>query len=219
VRPTVTRRLPLVVIFVTIVTFASATAAFSQPACTQFAPDFAALVQQIGAVMGVPNSCARVDGDGNTIQVSSTGLALRRPDGMLIFASGDEHWALSGAGLQSWTANWHNGLYPPVTPQPDANAEANANEANTDAQAPDQPDSARVQTMTLVQVLQDGSNAVVVEDPSGSMFTVETANGCPDVDAAVGDHVFVRSGGSQTDLILVQQHETCAVAAMHTAQD
>ena len=209
-RPTVTRRLPLAVVFVTSVTFATATAAFSQPSCTQFAPDFAALVQQIGAVMGAPSSCPRVDGDGTIIQVSSTGLALRRPDGMLIFASGDEHWALSDAGLQEWTGNWHNGLYPPVTPQPDADA--------TQAM-PQQPDSAQVQTMTLVQVLQDGSNAVVVEDPSGSMFTVETADGCPDVDAAVGDHVFVRSGGSETDLILMQQHETCAVAAMHTAPD
>ncbi len=211
--PTVTRRLPLFVVFVTIVTvsLSHAGTAFGQPACTQFAPDFTALVQQIGVVMGVPSSCPRVDGDGNTIQVSSTGLALRRPDGMLIFASGDEHWALTSAGLQAWTGNWHNGLYPPVTPQPDADSDS--------TQEPDQADSARVQPMTLIQVLQDGSNAVVVEDPSGSMFTVETAGGCPDVDAAVGDHVFVRSGGSQTDLILMQQHETCAVAAMHAAQD
>src|SRR5215472_13707008 len=105
--------------------------------------------------MGVPSGCPRVDGDGNTIQLSSTGLALRRPDGMLIFASGDEHWALSDAGLQAWTGNWHNGLYPPVTPQPDTDGDA--------MQAtPPQPASARVQTMTLVQVLQDGSNAVVV---------------------------------------------------------
>jgi hypothetical protein len=211
VRPTVTGRLPHVVIFVTIASLSGAGTAFSQPACTQFAPDFAALVQQIGTVMGVPNGCPRVDGDGNTIQVSSTGLALRRPDGMVIFASGDEHWALSSAGLQAWTANWHNGLYPPVTPRPDADGEA--------TQQLRQTESARVQPMTLVHVLQDGSNSVVVEDSSGSMFTVQTADGCPDVDAAVGDRVFVRSGGSQTDLILMQQHETCAVAAMRTAQD
>jgi hypothetical protein len=213
VRPTVTRRLPLFVVFVTIVTLFRAGTAFGQPACTQFAPDFAALVQQIGAVMGVPSSCPRVDGDGNTIQLSSTGLALRRPDGMLVFASGDEHWALSSAGLQAWTGNWHNGLYPPVTPQSDGNGDA------TQVVPGQQPDNARVRPMTLVQVLQDGSNSVVVEDPSGSMFMVQTADGCPDVDTAVGDHVFVRSGGSQTDLILMQQHETCAVATMHTAQD
>jgi hypothetical protein len=207
----VTGRLPLSVVFVTIVTLAGAGTAFAQPACSQFAPDFAALVQQIGAVMGVPSGCPRSDGDGNTIQVSSTGLALRRPDGMLIFASGDEHWALSSAGLQAWTGNWHNGLYPPVTPQPDADGQA--------MREPRQADSARVRPMTLVQVAQDGSNSVVVEDASGSMFTVETVDGCPDVDAAVGDYVFVRSGGSQTDLILMQQHETCAVAAVHTAQN
>src|SRR3954451_2267158 len=207
----VTRRLPLFVVFVTIVTatLAHADTALGQPACTQFAPDFTALIQQIGTVMGLPSGCPRVDGDGNIIQVSSTGLALRRPDGMLIFASGDEHWALTSAGMQEWTGNWHNGLYPPVTPQPGAETPQDEAAESRDA-AP--PDSAGVRPMTLIQVLQDGSNAVVVEDPSGSMFTVETANGCPDADAAVGDHVFVRSGGSQTDLILMQQHETCAVA-------
>jgi hypothetical protein len=160
--------------------------------------------------MGDPSSCPRVDGDGNTIQISSTGLALRRPDGMLVFASGDEHWALTSAGLQEWTGNWHNGLYPPATPPPDE---------DTDVATTRPVDNARVQPVTLVQVLQDGSNVVVVEDSSGGVFAVQTADGCPDLDAAVGDHVFVRSGGSQTDLILVQQHETCAVAAMHMTQD
>jgi hypothetical protein len=198
------------VVCVTIVTLARAGTALSQTACTQFAPDFAPLEQQIGALMGDPSGCPRVDGDGNTIQTSNTGLALRRPDGMLVFASGDQHWALTDAGLQEWTGNWHNGLYPPVTPQPETDSD----------DTPTRPiDNARVQPMTLIQVLQDGSNAVVVEDSSGSLFTVETAGGCPDVDAAVGDHVFVRSDGSQTDLILMQQRETCAVAAMHTARD
>jgi len=158
--------------------------------------------------MGTPSSCPRVDANGDTIQVTSTGLAIHRPDGMSIFASGDDHWALTGDGLEQWTGNWHNGLLPPVTPEPDA----------TPSQTPPPPEAqASLQPMRLVQVLQDGTNTVVVEDPSGSMFTVETASSCPDVDAAVGDHVFVRSGGSQTDLILLQQHETCAVATMHTA--
>ncbi len=208
-RPTVTRRLPLFAVCVTIATLAYAGPAFGQPACTQFAPDFAPLEQQIGAVMGDPSGCARVDGDGNTIQVSSTGLAVRRADGMLVFASGEEHWALTDAGLQEWTGNWHNGIYPPVTPQPDAD--------NEQAQ-PEAAEQARVEPMTLIQVLQDGSNAVVVEDASGSLFTVQTGDGCPDVAAAVGDRVFVRLGGSQTDLILMQQHETCAVAAMRPAE-
>jgi hypothetical protein len=174
--------------------------------CAQFAVDFAGLQQQLGAVMGTPTGCPRIDANGDIIQVTSTGLAVHRPDGMSIFASGDDHWALSGDGLEQWTGNWHNGLYPQATPEPDAEATSPALEAQ-----------ASVQPMRLVQVIQDGTNTVVVEDPSGSMFTVETADGCPDVDAAVGDHVFVRSGGSQTDLILLQQHETCAVAAMHTA--
>lgn len=203
----VTTRVPALLVCVTIVTFSGTTAALGQPSCTDFAPDFAALQQHIGAVMGVPTTCPRVGGDGSTMQVSSTGLAVRRADGMLAFASGDEHWALTGAGLQAWTGNWHNGLFPPVTPQP---------EAENDATPIQQPERARIEPMLLLEVRQDASNAGVVEDASGSRFTVETGDGCPDLDAAVGDHVFMRSGGSQTDLVLVRQHETCAVAAMHT---
>jgi len=201
----VTGRLTFILV---LVTFLAAPAAHAQTTCSEFAADFAALERQIGAIMGVPTSCPRVDANGETMQTTTTGLAVHRPDGMLVFASGDDHWALTSAGLQQWTANWHNGLYPPATPQPEAETEA----------AP--ADQASIEPMTLIkaQGLQDGSNTVVVEDSSGSMFTVETAEGCPDVDAAVGDHVFVRSGGSQTDLILMQQHQTCAVAAMHTAE-
>jgi hypothetical protein len=51
------------------------------------------------------------------------------------------------------------------------------------------------------------------------MLTVETASGCPDLVAAVGDQVFMRTGGAQTDLILLQQREICAVADVHAADD
>jgi hypothetical protein len=207
-RPSVTGRLTFLLVSVTLVTAApiQAQSGGGSAPCVQFAADFAALEQQIGSVMGMPSSCPRIEANGDIFQATSTGLAVHRPDGMSIFASGDEHWALSADGLEQWTGNWHNGLYPVATPEPEAEAASPAPETQ-----------ASVQPMRLVRVIQDGTNTVVVEDPSGSMFTVETANGCPDVDAAVGDHVFVRSGGSQTDLILLQQHETCAVAAMHTA--
>lgn len=65
--------------------------------------------------------------------------------------------------------------------------------------------------------MQDALNAAVVQDPDGSMFTVQTGSGCPDLAAAPGDHVFIRAGGARTDLILLQQHETCAVAQMNRA--
>jgi hypothetical protein len=203
-RPSVTGRLTFALVFVTLL---AAPPAAAQTSCAQFAIEFAALEQQIGAIMGVPTSCPRVDADGDTMQTSTTGLAVYRPDGMSVFASGDNRWALSDAGLQEWTANWHNGLYPPTPSQPTAVSGT-----------PEPEGDQSVEPMTLIQVVQDATNTVVVEDPSGSKFTVETAEGCPDVDAAVGDHVFVRSGGSQMDLILVQQHQTCAVAAMHTAE-
>jgi len=208
-RPSVTGRLTFLVVCVTLLLAPADALAQPEPACTQFAADFTPLLQQIGAVMGSAAACPRIDASGDLIQVTTTGLAVHRPDGMSVFASGDEHWALTSSGLEEWSANWHNGLYPPATPQPKVDANV----------GPTQPPThASVQPMLLVRVLQDGSNTIVVEDSSGSMFTVETAEGCPDVDAAVGDHVFVRSGGSSTDLILMQQHETCAVAGMSTAQ-
>jgi hypothetical protein len=178
------------------------------PVCTQFAADFLALQQLIGSVMGSPSGCPRVSANGDLVQVTTTGLAVHRPDGMAVFAAGNDHWALTPSGLQQWSGNWHNGLYPLSTPEPAIDANPSATE---------RPTHASVEPMLLIRVLQDGSNTIVVEDPAGSMFTVETADGCPDVDAAVGDHVFVRSGGSGIDLILVQQHETCAIAGMSTA--
>jgi hypothetical protein len=203
-----------------LVTVLAAPAAHAQPApaCAQFAPELAALQQQLGAVMGLPTSCPRLDTNGDTIQFTTTGLAVYRPDGMSVFATGDNHWALTSAGLEQWTGNWHNGLYPPAAPEPAADNQPTQPVPDDAQTAQPAPERAAVHPMTLVQVLPDVSQTVVVEDASGSMFTVETAEGCPDVDAAVGDHVFVRSGGSRTDLILVQQHETCAVAAMHIAE-
>jgi hypothetical protein len=160
--------------------------------------------------MGAPSGCPRTDGKGDVVQLTTTGVAIHRPDGMLVFAAGDDHWALTSSGLQQWTGSWHNSLFPIATPQPDTGDSAGFI---------DQPAAtASVQPVMLVQVLQDGSNTAVVEDRSGSMFLLEAAEGCPDMDAAVGDHVFVRSGESQTDLILMQQHETCAVAVMHTVE-
>ena len=205
----VTGRLTFLVVSVTLLAATSAHAQ-SSATCAQFAADFAALQQQIGTVMGTPSGCPRTDANGEIIQVTSTGLAVHRPDGVSIFAAGDNHWALSGDGLEQWTGNWHNGLYPPEVDEASAPSPPALSQSDREQQA-------SVQPMRLVQVMQDATNTVVVEDPSGSMFTVETADGCHDVDAAVGDHVFVRSGGSQIDLILLQQHETCAVAAMHTA--
>ncbi|MBV9582775.1 MAG: hypothetical protein JO057_29685 [Chloroflexi bacterium] len=208
-RVTVTGRLTFALVLVTGLTVATQATALAQTDCSQFAAEFAGLQSQLGAVMGDPANCPRTDASGDTIQLTSTGLAIHRPDGMSVFASGSDHWALTSSGLEYWSGNWHNGLYPPVTPQPDA----------TDAALPtESPAQGSVEPLMLMQVLQDGSNAIVVEDPSGSIYTVDLATGCPDVGAAVGENVFVRSGDSQTDLILMQQHETCAVAAMYAAQ-
>jgi hypothetical protein len=185
--------------------------AVGAPACRGSAsPDLAFslidLQQALGDVMGSPVACPQVDAEGNIIQVTTTGLAVYRPDGMSVFASGEHHWALTAQGLSTWTGNWHNGLYPPVTPPP-----------AQDQTEPGQPTLATIEVMTVVQVQQDVSNRVVVQDADGSMYTVETASGCPDLVTTLGNHIFIRTGGLQTDMILLPQDETCAVAEMTVA--
>jgi len=173
----------------------------------QLAPSLTDLHHALGDVMGSPTECALVDADGNTVQATSTGVAVYRTTGMSLFVSGEHHWALSVRGLETWDGSWHNGMYPAVMSPPDQ-----------DQPQPAQPAPASVEAVTLVQVRQDVTNTIVVEDAHGSMLTVETVGGCPDMVAALGDHIFMRSGGTQTDLVLLKQHEICAVATVRTAE-
>lgn len=175
----------------------------SKPA---FARSLIDLQHALGDVMGSPVACPQVDAEGNVVQVTTTGLAAYRLDGVSVFASGEDHWALTARGLETWTGNWHNGLYPPPTPTP-AQDQAQAALA-----AP-----ASVEAMTVLRVRGDISNTVLLQDAAGSTYSVETVSGCPDAVVAPGDHIFIRTGESQTDLILLPQDETCTVAEMNLA--
>ena len=169
------------------------------------------LASAVGAAYGLPVGCPHVDADGSTLQITTTGLAMYRQDGLSVFASGDQHWALSDQGLETWSANWHNGLLPPTTPVGSAE--------------PDQSESlqsglASVQPMTLLGVDPHLGTAMITEDATGRTFTVQAAaNACPDLATAVGDHVFLRSDGTAQDLVLVRQRETCAVAILGAAEN
>ena len=176
------------------------------------APELSNLQQALGGVMGAPVDCARTDTVGDTLQRTTTGLAMYRADGTSIFTAGEQHWALTDSGLHTWMASWHSGLYPP---DPSAGGQANTQIADPQ---PDQP-LASVEPMTLVRLDPDLAAAVVVEDASGSTFAVQTVSDCPDLPAAVGDHVFLRSDESGSDLILVRQQQTCAVAMVLAAGD
>src|SRR5579884_1059364 len=77
---------------------------------------FQDLQHALGAVMGAATGCPITDAIGDTIQATTTGLAVYRPSGMALFASGDQRWALTADGLQSWRGNWHTGLDPPAAP-------------------------------------------------------------------------------------------------------
>jgi hypothetical protein len=174
-------------------------------AAPQLAPSLANLRQALGELMGSPVSCPKVNSNGEVVQLTTTGLAASRADGTAVFASGERHWALTGASLETWTGNWHNGLYP--TP-------ASSSTPDQSVVAP-QP-LALIEPMRVVQVAADGSDTLVLQNPAGAMFSVETVGGCPGVVSTVGDDVFVRSSGPRRDVILLPQNETCAVAEMNT---
>jgi hypothetical protein len=175
----------------------------SKPA---FARSLMDLQHALGDVMGSPVACPQVDAEGDVVQVTTTGLAAYRPDGVSVFASGEDHWALTASGLETWTGNWHNGLYPPPTLTP-----------AQDHAPPGPAAPASVEAMTVLRVRGDVSNTVVVQDGAGSTYSVETASGCRDALVAPGDHIFIRTGESQTDLILLPEDETCTVAQMNLA--
>jgi hypothetical protein len=170
------------------------------------APELSNLQQALGGVMGAPIECARSDAAGDTLQRTTTGLALYRADGTSIFTAGKQHWALTDSGLRTWMASWHSGLFPP---------DASAGEQVPDTES-DQP-LASVEPMTLIRLDPDLASAAVVEDASGSTFAVQTVSDCPELPAAVGDHVFLRSDETGSDLILVRQQQTCPVALVLAA--
>jgi hypothetical protein len=71
-----------------------------------FGSNFADLSSQVGAAMGTPVSCEYADpaGSGDTLQATSTGLAIyRRGSGIPTFTNGSDHWALVGSSLVTWT--------------------------------------------------------------------------------------------------------------------
>jgi hypothetical protein len=94
-------------------------AAVIQSLCDAGQPSFlgslGSLKERLGARMGDPRVCERqIDSDGNTEQMTTTGLAYyRRGMNAAIFTTGYEHWALVGNKLLYWTGD-------AVDPPPDA---------------------------------------------------------------------------------------------------
>jgi hypothetical protein len=94
-------------------------AAAIQSLCDASQPSFlgslGALKARLGERMGEPRVCERqIDSDGNTEQMTSTGLAYYRHDlNAAMFTTGWEHWALVGNKLLYWTGE-------AVDPPPDA---------------------------------------------------------------------------------------------------
>lgn len=91
----------------------SIVAAQAAPFCApgqalEFVFGFEALKQQVGEAMGEPVTCEFPDpnGTGDVHQRTSTGLAFwRKRTNIPTFTNGWEHWALTDAGLVTWTGS------------------------------------------------------------------------------------------------------------------
>jgi hypothetical protein len=180
-------------------------------AAPHFGAQFADLQQRLGDVMGVPAGCLQVDAAGDAIQMTTTGVAIVRPSGLVVFASGDRHWALSRDGLESWTANWHNGLDPPLGPAPP--------QEGTDQTPPEQ--LAQVRAVTVRRLDQESPNVLMIEDAMGHHYRAETDGRCPDAWRALGGRAYLSSlgpvGVGTSVLISLEQHQTCALSTLEPA--
>jgi hypothetical protein len=182
----------------------------SADATPAWAASFTDLHEQLGDVMGSPVGCAVVDAEGDTVQVTTTGIAIYHPSGMALFASGDQHWALSADGLETWTGNWHNGFDPPVSPEPTPmGAELGA--------AP----IASVKAFTVVGSAEHDPSATLVKGEAGGEYVLRTAAGCDAGLDQAGGRVYVRwvgpAAGAGSTLIDVDRHESCAITALEPA--
>ena len=200
-----------------LVALAEAAAAGQGPPCApgaaELGSEFAPLRAALGEVMGVPTTCPQPLGNGDLVQATSTGLAIYRARaGRVLFSSAEQHWALTGGDLVSWTGNWHNGLDPPA-PQPVA-------QDAVDLRLP-RPSEAlpTILVVTLVGVGQDDPRTLALE-ADGALYQVRAGEGCPDAPQAVGRPVFVRSprplGSPDADLVLLEQGESCPILALQS---
>jgi hypothetical protein len=172
---------------------------------------FADLHQSLGDVMGAPAGCLQTDAEGDAIQMTTTGVAIVRSSGLVVFASGDHHWALSPAGLESWTANWHNGFDPPAGPAPPLD----------EAQQTPPDQLAQVRAVTVRRLDQDNADVLMVEDAAGHRYRAQTDGRCPDAWRASGGRAYLSSlgpvGVGTSVLISLEQHQTCALPVLESA--
>jgi hypothetical protein len=117
----------------------AAAAPFCPPGqAARFVLGFAELKHQLGDTIGEPLECEHPNpANGDTLQQTSTGLAMYRPStGELNFTDGWHHWALAPGGLVAWEGQDS----PPATviggtgvsSQPPADGRERARVANTD---------------------------------------------------------------------------------------
>jgi len=177
-----------------------------------FSFGFAALRQQVGAAMGDPIECERTDpSTGSALQRTTAGLALyRRDTNTPMFTNGQEHWALTAAGLVHWSG-WHGDAVPTL------HAATNEAEGTQQRAVPDGP-YMHVDAVTLTDILdEDGRRFIVRRDDVAYVLEVEVpcVAGRP-----LGDTIFIISGdtfgGSGSRVLLGLDGQECPVTEGHS---
>ena len=156
--------------------------------CAEFAPEFAPLAAQLGPLIGEPTGCVGVSGPGgDLVQPTTTGFAyLRAGEGVPMFTTGREFWALEPAGLEQWTGTAHLGFAPPNGAAP---YESPASLALTP------PGSyPRIEAVTVLAGPDVADGVLTVQRGQERYWIAEEA-ACRHGGVAVGQTLFVRWAG------------------------
>ena len=169
-----------------LISMTAAGLALGADSCADFAPAFAPLAERLGPAMGAPTGCPLTGlGGGDLVQMTSTGFAyLRAGEGVPMFTTGREFWALEPGGLEHWTGSAHMGFAPPGAA------------GSSDAPAAVAPPPGAVSYARLEAVTVTGfADAAVAVERAGQAYRLDADAACG-LAAADGQTAFVRSPGA-----------------------
>jgi hypothetical protein len=150
-----------------------------------FEPGLSELNDQIGGLLGEPLECLHPDlGSGDSIQVTSTGLAvIQARTNLPGFVSGEEHWQLTPDGVVYWTEPAAAPAPPPAAPPSGIAPPAIVDVVVADAAARLQVDPSEVQVMRWERVAWPDSS-LGCPQPGGVYLQVITPGWLVMVEAA-----------------------------------
>lgn len=178
-----------------------------------FLAGFGRLHEHLGAVMGEPLGCERIDSaSGNAEQQTTTGIAVyQKATNTLMFTNGREVWSLTDDGIGYW-AGWHGQVSPPGASRGPTVDEEELTVVATVGTYP------RAEAATIVRSLDTHGQQFVL-DHAGTSYVVDTGGGCVDDQPLEGRRVFVISGDAFAEpgsrLVLRVPGRECIIVASH----